>query len=208
MIKKTINNLKSDYVFRTYAFTFISILITFGYAIYNGVLGITKLSIWNGSICVYYLLLLSIKALLMIERRNTNEQKRNRVILFSFILLFVTTIAMITPAILMINNQRSYDLGLIYAIAMAAYTTYSVTTAFIHFNKARSNENQVVKQIRLINIASALMSITVLQNTMILANGGIDESMQLLSAISSFAIITAITILTIVEFCNFKKRMR
>ena len=150
----------------------------------------------------------SIKVLLMIERKNTNKQKRNRVILFSFILLFVITIAMITPAILMINNQRSYNLGLVYAIAMAAYTTYSVTTALMHFNKVRTNENQVVKQIRLINIASTLMSITVLQNTMILANGGFDESMQLLSVISSFAIITTITILIILQICNFRKHMR
>ncbi|MCQ2799646.1 MAG: hypothetical protein MJ228_02620 [Bacilli bacterium] len=207
MIRRTINHLKSDSERRAFFFAFISALICFAYAAYNGVLGILKSSIWNGSICVYYLLLLVIKMLLVVEnKREFDEKRRNRVVFFSFFIMLVITLAMITPAILLINNKREYNLGLIPAISMAAYTTYSITMAIINFSKAKTNNNLLLNNIRIINVIAALMSVIVLQNTLILANGGMEEKMQILSACSTFAIIASILIILVIQFIKCSRR--
>lgn len=121
MVKRMINYLKNNYNRRTFIFSFLSTLVCVAYAIYNGALGLIKESIWNGSVCIYYILLTAVRIFLLINRKS----KKNNifVIMVSFSIMLVLTIAMITPAILLINDRRVYDYGLIPAIAMAAYTT-------------------------------------------------------------------------------------
>ena len=155
MLKRAINNLKNDHSLRTFVFSVFSVLITLSYSIYNGFLGIYKLSIWHGSICIYYLLLLIIRTILVFEMKNNNEKRKKIMHFVIYGLLFIITISMIAPAIFLIIGKRTYDLGLIPAISMAAYTTYSVTFAIINYYKTRKNNNITIKQLRLINVISA-----------------------------------------------------
>lgn len=198
MINRIINYLKDNYNRRTFIFSFISALICVAYAIYNGVLGLLEESIWNGSICIYYILLIVVKSFLLINRNG--KENSIFVIAVSFPILLIITPAMITPAILLINDRRTYDFGLIPAITMAAYTTYSITLAIINLRKAANNDCIIVKQLRLINMISALMSLIVLQNTMINANGGYDEEMTLLTSCTSIGIILVVIILIVRSF--------
>ncbi len=200
MMKKIINYLKIDYNRRTYIFASISVLINFAFSIYNGVIGFVFNSIWHLSIFGYYLLLMFIKALLILGKKfnkNGKANKQNIIIFISFIILIITTIAMIGPAVILVQNKRIYDWGLIPAIAMAAYTTYSITMAIFNINKVKANDDSIVKQIRLINMIAAIMSVLVLQNTLILANGEYSNDMKLLSIFTSIAIIMAIIIIVI-----------
>ncbi len=207
MIRRTIKHLKSDSERRIFFLTFISSLISFAYAVYNGTLGILKRSVWNGSICVYYLLLMMIKMLLVVENKRVfDEKRRNRVVLISFSIMLVITLAMVAPAILLIHNKRVYDLGLIPAITMAAYTTYSITMAIVNFSKARDDDNYLLLNVWTMNVVSALMSIIVLQSTLILANGGMEEKMQILSACSTFAIIVSIFILIVIQIIKYLRK--
>lgn len=207
MLKRAINNLKNDHSLRTFVFSIFSVLITLSYSIYNGFLGIYKLSIWHGSICIYYLLLLIIRTILVFEMKNNNEKRKKIIHFVIYGLLFIITISMIAPAIFLIIGKRTYDLGMIPAIAMAAYTTYSVTFAIINYYKTRKNNNITIKQLRLINVISALMSVIVLQNTLILANGGMDENMKTMCFYTSFAIIFSAIILIIIQFIKYFKTM-
>ncbi len=208
MINKFRNFLKEDYNRKTLIFTLISSIVLLLYAIYNGILGILYKTIWNQTICFYYLLLLFTKSLLLIECRKKDNtiEKNYLIIIISFVLLFITTISMIAPSILMIKNKRSFDLGIIPAITLATYTTYSITMAIINLSKVHNNSNQFIKQIRLINIISALMSITVLQNTLITVSDGYNKDMKILSCCSTFAIICSIIILIIVYLIGFIKK--
>ncbi|MGM9808203.1 MAG: hypothetical protein ACI31I_00590, partial [Bacilli bacterium] len=97
-------------------------------------------------------------------------------------------------------DKRTYNLGLIPSIASAAYTTYSITMSIVNMKKAKKTDNPIINQIRLVNIINTLMSILVLQNTLILANGGYTDSMKQLSMISSVGIIVLIIIIEIYEF--------
>ena len=112
---------------------------------------------------------------------------------------------MLTPKILLIENKRDYNLGLIPAIFMATYTTYSITMAIIHMVKSKKSNNIFVRQIRLINLISTLMSVTVLQNTLILANGGYNQDMIIFTIYTSISIILLIFFMIAFSFYKYIK---
>ena len=134
-----------------------------------------------------------------ISHKKTRD-KELLVVYITFIMLILMTIAMIAPAVLLILDKKSYNWGLIPSIALAAYTTYSVTMSIINMRKAKNNDSPVIKQIRLVNIVNALMSVLVLQNTLILANGGYTEDMRKLSVATSVGIIALIIFIEIYQF--------
>ena len=49
-----------DYRFKTFVGAWVSLCITVIFAAYHGYMGMDVSSIWHGSICVYYLLLVSV----------------------------------------------------------------------------------------------------------------------------------------------------
>ena len=145
--------------------------------------------------------MLLIKGLLVIgilHKKTSNNQLA--IVYLTFALLIIMTIAMIAPAVLLVLDKRTYNLGLIPSIASAAYTTYSITMSIVNMKKAKTTDNPIINQIRLVNIINTLMSILVLQNTLILANGGYTDSMKQLSMITSVCIIVLIIIIEIYEF--------
>ena len=164
-------------------------------------------------ICILYFLLL-IKGLLVIgilHKKTRNNQLA--IVYLTFALLIIMTIAMIAPAVLLVLDKRTYNLGLIPSIASAAYTTYSIVVFILNMKKAKNAPSPIIKQISLVNIINALMSILVLQNTLILVNGGYTDDLKKLSIASSIGIILLIIIIEIYQFIMvitkqgvFKKR--
>ena len=119
-------------------------------------------------------------------------------------MLIIMTIAMIAPAFILVLDKRTYNLGLIPSIASAAYTTYSITMSIVNMKKAKNSDGPIIKQIRLVNIVNTLMSILVLQNTLILANGGYTDDMKKLSMATSIGIIVLIIFIEIYQFILVK----
>ena len=214
MIKETFNKLKYDYNKRTVFFAFLSVISIICFTVYNGILGFLYDSIWHICIFAYYIFLLLIKGLLVIGILHKRIKSNQLAIVYlTFALLIIMTIAMIAPAILLVLDKRTYNLGLIPSIASAAYTTYSITMSIVNMKKAKNTDSPIIKQIRLVNIVNTLMSILVLQNTLILANGGYTDDMKKLSVASSIGIIVLIIFIEIYQFIlvkakqdGFKKR--
>lgn len=177
----------------------ISFLVSFAFALFNGVLGVVNKSIWNGSICVYYLLLLAIKLFILIG--ETKSKNNKKVFIFSSVFLIFIDLAMFAPITIMVLNQKEVKLSLIASIAVAAYTTYKITMAIINYNKNKRNENLSFRQIRAINLIDAILSILTLQNTLIAVNGGVgDKSMFYLSIVTSFVGTALILFISIAVF--------
>lgn len=192
---------KSDYYFSTVFSSAISTLISIVFALYNGALGIVYQSWWHGLICVYYLLLATIRAILIETRRK--NQKTIRMI--TYLLLLVMDISLIGPIYVMVSGERSYTYGLIPAIAMAAYTTYRITISIIHFRKSRKKDNSLLFELRMINMTDALVAVLSLQNALIIANGGMNEEMRTLTAWTSGGIYLVIVLITIMSFIKAKR---
>ena len=211
MIKSKIKDLWCNKEKRWQITTTISFLISTSFALYNGFLGLFKHSIWNGCVCVYYLLLLSIKALILISEaklKNEDESvkpiKRKKIFYVSSALLFLINLALFAPITLMVLNKRSIEFGLIPAITIATYTTYKVTISIISYTKNRNNKNIAIRQIRTINLIDAILSILTMQNALIIVNSGMDKLFTL-TAITSFLGIVVIIILSIVSFVRCVK---
>lgn len=61
---------KKDYIFKTMANSVLSFSVTVLFALYNGFLGIRLLSVWHGSICVFYFLLVAIRGMILLTEKN------------------------------------------------------------------------------------------------------------------------------------------
>lgn len=62
-MKSPLEKWKNDYSFKTLINSIGSFGITILFALYNGFLAISLLSMWNGSICIYYLFLVAIRGM-------------------------------------------------------------------------------------------------------------------------------------------------
>lgn len=202
------NHLREDYAFKTEACAGVSLGITGLFALYNGYLGLIAGSIWHGSICAFHLVLAAIRGMILYtewqNRRYGSRQRavrRRKTFLVSGALLLVLDVSLIAPVSLMVRMQKPVSMGLIPAIAMAAYTFDKLTMAFIHVRRraCRHNSNVLVVELRTINLIDALVSILTLQNTLIMVKqtpGGA-QSMMAFAAVTSAAIYAVIVFLSV-----------
>lgn len=204
-----LEKMRKDYRFTTVTFSTLSMLTGFAFAIYNGILGLVYQSIWNGSICVYYLLLAGVRGIIVYLYRKESPRRRKqgavhrRIAYFAtHMVLILMNLSLIVPIAVMVTGGRSYIHGLIPAIALAAYTTYRITLSVIHYRKSRHHANVFVSELRTINLIDSLVAVLTLQNALIAANGGMNDRMQTLSAWTSagiLGIIIAVTVLSLLR---------
>lgn len=207
-IKLFLEMWKKDYAFKTMASSIISFGVTVLFALYNVFLGIQLLSVWHGSICVFYLLLIVIRGMILItEKKNITRSEQERVhhrhktSIISSVMLLILNLVLILPISLMVKLEKPVNMGLIPAITMATYTTYKLTMASVHIQKQKRSihSNILIAELRTINFIDALVSILTLQNTLIMVKQteSSADDMLILSAVSSAAIYIVIVFITI-----------
>ncbi len=199
-----------DYAFKTYFASGFSALLGIIFTVYNGYMGLRYRSIWNGSICVYYVLLAAVRGLIVNSQRNekarNNPETRKRIVLFTHIIMFLMDLSLVVPIKAMIDNDRSFKWGLVPAIAMAAYTTYRIVMSIHNLLVARKHEDVFVKELRTVFLMDTLFAVLVLQNTLILTNDGtVAGPMKVLSIITSTLICMAIYAISILSFVKSKR---
>ena len=209
-IRDFLHILREDYHFRTVYTARISALITFGFTVFNGVIGILYRSVWNISICIYYVLLANVRRIIVRSQRKTADKNQDKEIIkktyaVTHIILILIDLALIVPISLMVIGARSYTYGIIPAISMAAYTTYRMTMSIIHYLKSKRNENCFIRVIRTINLQDTLVSVLTLQNALIIANGDDMASMMRLTMWTSAGIWGVILFFTVKSFMMIRK---
>lgn len=194
-----------SYSFKTLIGSTASLCVTILFALYHGFLGLAASSIWHGSICVFYLLLVVIRGIILLteyriksEREEEKQRRRRKTFLITSVLLLLLNLSLMLPISLMVLLQNQVNIGKIPAIAMAAYTTYKITMALIHIRRQKIY-HVLIRELRTINLIDALVSILTLQSTLIMVNSGPAEetNMLTLSSISSAAIYIVIIIVTV-----------
>ncbi len=182
---------KTNYDFKTFVSASGSLAITLIFAIYNGFLGISHKSLWYGTICVYYIILVILRGLTIAAGKKLSmdekqENGRSKAFLMLSFLLLLLNISLIVPVSMMVRQQRPVDVDLIPAIAMAAYTTYKVSMASVNLRKRKVSSDQFVWLLRTITFIDALVSVLTLQNTLIMVNSdGGSQGMLALTAVTS-----------------------
>lgn len=195
---------KKDFNFKTLINAAGSFFITTAFALYNGFLGIYYRSVWNGCICVYYILLAVTRGIIPItEKKNLSRAEkadayRNRTFKITSVVILLMNLALVVPISLMVLDSRPVNMGLIPAIAMAAYTTYKVVIASVNIKRMKRSSNILVRELRTINFIDALVSVLTLQNTLIIVNRTEETGdMFVLTAVSSAAIYLVILALSV-----------
>ncbi len=187
----------------------IGVLIPLAFAIYNGVLGFIDNTIWNISIFGYYLLLFLIKLLLTVSDSVIGSDKtlqRKKIYIASFVILLIINLALVAPGVFLVRNQKIVKADLIISITMAIYAFYSVSISIYNLVKANKTDNLLNEQLTLVSFVNAIVSIIILQNTLINVNGGMGEEMKTMSSVTTFTFIAFLIFITIFSFVkNMKK---
>lgn len=206
MMKKEqfINRWKTEYDFRTFVTAALTLAVTVIFAAYNGFLGIYHASLWHGTICVYYIVLILLRGTVVISARRISAQKeqeqaRNKTYLIVSVLLLLLNVSLVVPFSLMVRQQKPVSMTLIPAITMVAYTTFRIVMASVHLKKRKTSSDCLVRLLRTINFIDALVAILTLQNTLIMvqSGGGAMNAMLPLTAATSAAVWLAILVLSV-----------
>ena len=200
--KQFLNRRKTDYDFKTVTSALGSLAVTALFALYNGFLGVYHASLWNGSVCVYYLVLVLLRGIIIAAReraarKSDPDRFRKKAYIASAALLLFLNVCLVVPVSLMVVRQKPVDMTLIPAIALAAYTTYKVIMASVNLKRRKRSADGLVRLLRTISFIDALVSILTLQNTLITVNAGDGSEMLVLSAITGAAILLSVLALSV-----------
>lgn len=148
MMKQYFYVWKKDYNFKTFTTSALSLIVGIAFAVYNGFLGLIYSSVWNVSICVYYVLLAIVRGRIICAERKSDKRYgekwknyRKKVYFSTHIIIFLMNVSLIIPIAVMIKGGRAYNHGMIPAITMATYTTYRIVMAILHYSKSRKIDN-------------------------------------------------------------------
>lgn len=179
----------------------LSIIVTFAFAAFNLVLGIIKSYAFGLSIAVYYFLLSALKTYLYIIAKTGTEDKRHFVTASASV--FALNVALIAPITLMVFWKRTFSLGMIPAIAVAAYSTFKIASAIVHYKGTRhsTDKAEIIKQS--VNLIDAVTSLLLLQNTLLLAqNEELPDDMRILTICTSgvaYAATIAVSVISLIR---------
>ena len=207
-LSDVISRWRSDYNFRTFLSAGGSFTLTVIFALYNGFLGIRYGSVWYGAICVYYIVLVVLRGLILIAEkklslRDDRGDAESKVYLAAACLLLLLNLSLIVPVSIMVIQQKPVLVTLVPAIAMAAHTTYKVTMASVHLKRRLRSADSLVRLLRTINFIDALVSILTLQNTLIMVNAAEDSREMLpLTAVTSAATLLAVLALSVIAIAR------
>ena len=188
--------LLSDFGFRTLALAAVSFLLSLGYGIFNGVLGILLGSPWYGALAAYYILLALVRGLILIfapENPKEHRQATARIYRDSGILLIALQIAMTVAITQMILDDRAFAFRGTAIYAHAAYTFYKITMSVVNLIRARRGTDLTVEAIRNVSLADALISILALQTALLATFSQEGASPRLFNTMTG----TAVSLLTL-----------
>ncbi len=206
--------LAKNYSFRTIIFSFLAIIFNLAFVAFNLVMGISYKSIWYISSAIYYLFLGGLRAYIVIvnnrlSRKNLgtpDEETQIKSYMLCGICLFILELALTAVVTLMVLNQKPTAYSEIFAIVLAAYTTYKITFAIINIVKSAKQENFQIKALRNLGLADAGTSLVSLQMALISTFGG--GGLMALNGITGFSACALTIILGIYMISSSVKKLK
>ncbi len=211
--KEQIKKIMKDFSYRAIVIAVFSLVINAAFIAYNLYIGISFGDAFALGISIYYFLLFCVMISSLIVEfklagKGSAEQSKIRMKNYriSSILIFLIDFCLIAPIILMVTQPKDVAFGIIPAIAMAAYCVYKIVFAIINYLKSKKSQNLTTILLKEINIIGGIVSILMLQHTLIMVNGGMNKTMQRLSLITSIVFLLVIIVFSIVSFVANKKQ--
>jgi len=164
---KFTRNLLTSYGYRTIVFSVFSFIINILYVAFMGVIGIMSKSAWYLSLTAYYLVLSLMKGNTIYSKRKHNTKtKQARAYRYAGIMFIFLTIAFSGIILLIYTSNMYFEYAGLMIYVVATFTFYKFILSIYNIFKARKQDDLYIQTIRNINLASALISIVVLQVAM------------------------------------------
>ncbi|HML69328.1 MAG TPA: hypothetical protein PKA81_13160 [Clostridia bacterium] len=210
-----------DFEWRTFINTYVSLAISLAFAALKLTFSFQLSSLWFAAIAIYYIVLSVTRYIILSNNRKISgieEQEERRLRQLgtyraSGYMLFFLTAALLGAVWQMVFFAKSYTYPghLIYAVA--AFAFYSVITAGLNLFRVQALDNPIVSAARLINFASALVSMLTLQTAMFSVFGSADTKIlsQYLNAILGTLIcfgVFALAVIAVIRAGNEIKKIK
>lgn len=186
---------------RIFKIAILSLSFNLAYGIYNGIIGFSSYSWWLITLCAYYIILAVTRfGVLIFNQKNKNEASSNRFIMrFTGCLLIFLSIILAGTAYLSFESERGVKYNEILMITIATYSFTKITLAIINLIKMRKNDSSIIKTLRYISFADALVSIFSLQRSILISFGGMPENeIQIFNICTGTAVYVGVFILGII----------
>lgn len=168
---KLTNKMMTNYGFRTIIFSSGSLAVGIAYAAYNLFVAVVYRSLWFGALACYYVMLDIIRGGVLLNRyklkkKNVEAEKPiyevKRYLICGILLILMT--AFLSAMIIHITRQnKTFDYSVTVIYMSAGYTFYRIGISIYNFIKSRKQHDFTVRDLRCINLATALVSFLSLQ---------------------------------------------
>lgn len=181
------NRYMTDAAFKVRISLFTSLGINLAYSALKLGTGIYYRSLWIGAIAVYYILLSTIRFILLyhMERKKdaglVGEYRSYRVTAVLMMCINLTLSGIVLNMLLRENTPAISD---VLVITSAAYTFYILTVAVIDLFKYRKYQSPVMSAAKAIRFAQALVSMLSLEASMLVQFGNDENFRKLMLALS------------------------
>jgi len=195
------NNKKLDLVF-----DILSLIISFGIALFNLIIGVKYNALYNSTISIYMFCFLILNLIFFIFKIKNIEINKTIFIILNIFIIF-TNLTLIVPIILLLLNKKEVNYGIIIGLSMATFLTYKIISRSIGFKRSFKTDSLLIKYKNLIGFNDCLISILVLEYSLIVINdGSVNDDMLILSLIVSICVFIVINVLTILFFIKNANR--
>ena len=149
----------TDMSFRTILSAVWSAAINLAYTVYNGYLGFKHGSVWFVTMFIYYAFLFVMRCFVLVQSRSSNRQRDFAIMRVDGILLVGLMIALTGIMSLSVKYNIVRTHGKIAMIILAVYTFFKLTVAFLNLMRVRNLLSPIIRTIRNICFADALVSL-------------------------------------------------
>lgn len=149
----------------------ISLSLNTLYAFYNGVIGLLTDTAWFVTMFAYYLMLAIMRGAAVLGTKKHKKKPESlaeiNIMIGSGVMLVILGFVMIGIVLLMTKEDHTKKYQEIIMLIIAGYTFYKIISSSIHFRKAHQSGEPLLKTIRSINIADAIVSVLNLEFSLI-----------------------------------------
>jgi len=164
---KFTSKILDDYGYRTVVFSVCSFIFNLAYISFIGVFAIMSRTAWYMSITIYYIILALMKGnVFYSQQKHGTKEKEAKALRFSGIMFVLLTLIFSVVILLIYKFNRYFEYAGLLIYAVAAFTFYKLTLAICNIFKARKHNSLYVQNITFINLATAIISIIILQVAM------------------------------------------
>ena len=194
----------------------------YGSLIWNGLYGIFQLCLgiyhhtfWFSSLGVYYICLAVMRFFLVRHTRRYAPGERMKTELLKYracgIIFLVMNLALTLIVFFMIYRNRTFNHHMITAIAMAAYTFTTFTTAIVNMVKFKKYNSPIFSATKAISFAAACVSMLTLTSTLLttFSDDTMDEfSQKLMLGCVGAAVSVTVVVMAIYMIVNGTKKIK